>query len=118
MAKKSFKDNNPAYQFLSNPKPPEEREAAAAPADARNDEAMPITAGEAPLELPPHVPSFGAERKSKRLNLLIQPSVAADLAKIAHMQKTSVNDLINRVMKEYCEAEHATLQHYDEVFGS
>lgn len=57
------------------------------------------------------------ERKSKRLNLLIQPSLLDDLSKIATMKKTSVNDLICRIVKDYNETEAKTITRYDEIFN-
>lgn len=56
------------------------------------------------------------ERKSKRVNLLMQPSVMEDLQKIATMRRTSVNDLINSVMKEYAASQRALVAQYDTVF--
>lgn len=47
------------------------------------------------------------ETKSKRLNLLIYPSLHEDLERLAEMQAIKVNELINRVLKEYTEAEES-----------
>jgi len=58
------------------------------------------------------------ETKSKRINLLIQPSVIEDMGKIAHMKQTSVNDLINTVLKNYVKREASTISKYEDVFGS
>lgn len=63
------------------------------------------------------VPKEGEERKSKRLNLLLQPSLLDDISKVAHMKRTSVNDLINTVLKEYREREGQTLEDYRNIFG-
>lgn len=57
------------------------------------------------------------ERKSKRLNLLLKPSVFTAASKIATMQRTSVNDLINRVLLDYIASEAETLEKYNEIFG-
>lgn len=57
------------------------------------------------------------EKKTKRLNMLTTPSLAADLVKIAHMKQTSVNALVNHIMTEYRDAQADTLTRYDEVFG-
>lgn len=56
------------------------------------------------------------ETKSKRLNLLLYPSVLDDLKKIATMQRRSVNDLINEVLSDYITQEAAQLQRYNDVF--
>lgn len=45
------------------------------------------------------------ETKSKRLNLLIYPSTHENLERLAEMQAIKVNELINRVLKEYTELE-------------
>lgn len=47
------------------------------------------------------------ETKSKRLNLLIYPSLHEDLERIAKMQAIKVNELVNRVLKEYTEREES-----------
>ncbi|NTU69133.1 MAG: hypothetical protein HGB02_09725 [Chlorobiaceae bacterium] len=56
------------------------------------------------------------ETKSKRLNLLIRPGVLKQFAKIAYMQQTSVNDLINRLIAEHNEKEAGTIRQYDRLF--
>lgn len=56
------------------------------------------------------------ETKSKRLNLLIQPSVIEDLNKIATMQKDSVNNLINSALIEYRDAHRDLIERYNKVF--
>lgn len=56
------------------------------------------------------------ETKSKRLNLLIQPSVIEDLNKIATMQKDSVNNLINSALIEYRDAHKNLIEKYNKVF--
>lgn len=58
------------------------------------------------------------EIKSKRLNLLIQPSLLNDTKKIAHMNHISVNELILRVLKDYAEQEEqqVKIKKYDETF--
>lgn len=112
MPKKSFKDSNPALQFISSA------------AMALQEESIPATEIAAPQAVhPPQRPASerplrtGGETKSKRLNLLLQPSVLDDLSKIACMQQTSVNDLINRVLREYRDGQQALIQRYDDVFG-
>ena len=56
------------------------------------------------------------ERKSKRLNLLVQPSILENISKIAHMKQTSVNDLVNSVLKNYAETEEEAISLYNKVF--
>ena len=45
-----------------------------------------------------HIDQF--ETKSKRLQLLIQPSLHEKLKAKANQEKTSVNDLVNQILKE------------------
>ncbi len=56
-------------------------------------------------------------RKTKRLNLLIQPSLHEKLAKIACMKQTSVNAIIIEASKEYCAKEARALEKYERTFG-
>lgn len=56
------------------------------------------------------------ETKSKRLNLLIYPSLLDNLKKIATMKQSSVNDLINEVLKEYADQQAETIRRYNETF--
>ena len=57
-----------------------------------------------------------SERKSKRLNLLIQPSLLEDITKIATMQQTSVNSLIHSLLQEYREREAPAINSYNKIF--
>lgn len=57
------------------------------------------------------------ETKSKRLNLLIQPSLAADIGKLATLYRISSNELIVRVLKEYTDKRKAELKKYDRIFS-
>ena len=58
------------------------------------------------------------ERKSKRLNLLLKPSLFEDLRKIAQLQRTSVNDLINTVLEAYRGEHTEDIEKYKAVFES
>ena len=58
-----------------------------------------------------------SETKSRRLNLLLFPSVAEDIEKIAAMRKTSANNLINEILKDYAEENRETVNKYNDVFG-
>ena len=55
------------------------------------------------------------ETKSKRFSVLIRPSTAEALAKIAFAKKTSVNDIINTLAEDYVITNTAALQKYDEI---
>lgn len=54
--------------------------------------------------------------KSKRLNLLIYPSLLDNLKKIATMQRRSVNDLINEALSEYTEKQAEQIERYNNTF--
>ena len=93
MAKKSFKDgDNPALAFISTQEQPKGT-------DNTEDTHK------------------AHETKSKRLNLLIQPSVHKDLERIARVQGISLNELINNVMKDYQESHMMTVSKYIEIWG-
>lgn len=90
MAKKTFKDN-PALQFISTSKEEEIKEVAP--------------------EIPPKAPEgyklnpLYIETKSRRLQLLMQPSLHAKLKDMAKDKKISVNELIHTVLEEYTKGE-------------
>lgn len=58
----------------------------------------------------------GVELKSKRLNLLLLPSIFTGIKKIATMQRLSVNEVINQALGEYVEAHADLITKHDEVF--
>jgi hypothetical protein len=81
MAKKSFKDNlNPAMQFISTPV--EEKPKIDAPPEGYKLN---------PLYL---------EKKSKRLQLLIQPSLYNKIKARADREGKSVNELIHSILED------------------
>jgi hypothetical protein len=57
------------------------------------------------------------EVKSKRLNVLILPSIADKLKKVSAIKRTSVNDLINTYLNERLDQEADALRRFEEVFG-
>ena len=85
MAKKSFKDN-PALNFITPPAAPPRTKAA--PADR------------APLKLEPRY----VETKSKRVQLLMQPSLHLRLKSAAEADGRSLNDLVHAVLSDWTEA--------------
>lgn len=111
MAKKDFSAAknpvlNPAMRFITTATEP------AAPPVLE-----PVPTPEPNREKKPAAAADAGERKSRRLNLLVQPSVLEDISRIATMRRTSVNDLINSVLKDYAQAEAETLARYVEAFG-
>ena len=132
MSKKSFKGVNPALAFISETEEPaaedkrEERleNETLNTSDTQNTDNTYIKqaarserkAQDTPLK--EGVKNTGKETKSKRLNLILQPSLFENMSKIAHMRQTSVNDLINTLLREYAEREAETINKYDNIFGS
>lgn len=96
---KSFKDKiqqkaaNPTLQFIS---PPEETEEAAPEGRAvtRRTEAQ----GSAPAHRT--MPQYGEETKSRRLQLLLTPSLYDAVKEEAEQRHTSVNEMINTILKD------------------
>lgn len=86
--KKTFKDN-PALQFISSP----------------TSSAEVKTAPEFDTGVPMKRNPLYIETRSKRLNLLIQPSLHAKLKDIAAQQEVSINELIHNVLEKYTERE-------------
>lgn len=57
------------------------------------------------------------ETKSIRLNLLIKPSTKKDLEKLATVDRTSINDLINRALEEYITTRAEDIAKYNSFYG-
>lgn len=57
------------------------------------------------------------EKKEKRLNLVLKPSVAQDIKKIVYMKQTSVNKVIGEMLEDYIKINSEELKRYDEVFS-
>lgn len=89
MAKKSFKDN-PALQFIS------------APAE---EAATPAVQPEQPAGVPMKPNPLYIETRSKRLNLLVQPSLHSKIKDIAKVKDVSINELIHKALEEYVNKE-------------
>lgn len=88
--KKSFKaDINPALQFISTPTPAEKE---AIPTSASAPEGYKLN-------------HLYIETKSKRLQLLIQPSLHEKLRAKATSEMRSVNDLVHSILEEAFEGE-------------
>lgn len=58
----------------------------------------------------------GREIKSKRLNLLIKPTLYRNIEKIATMERISTNELINRVLEQYAREQAEVIAKYDTTF--
>jgi len=57
-----------------------------------------------------------SEIKSKRLNLLIRPSLHQQAQKIAHMQRSSVNDVINLALSRYVDDHREEIARYNSLY--
>lgn len=108
MAKKIFNNMvNPALQFMTTPQ--EEPEVTPEqPEESELPEFHGLKRGRKPT---------GKETKSKRLNLLMFPSVCQDITKIAAMKRCSANELINAVLQQYIADNQELIKKYDDVFG-
>lgn len=92
--KKTFKETiSPAMQFITRPEPEE----VAPPAD--RPEAPPEGYKLNPLYI---------ETRSKRLQLLLQPSLYARIKERADLQGQSVNDLIHTILEDATKEESAS----------
>ncbi|MDL2237949.1 hypothetical protein LJC56_09005 [Christensenellaceae bacterium OttesenSCG-928-K19] len=106
MAKKSFKDN-PALQFISTV-PPAPQPESASPQSVQQKQSTKVP--DAPQQpkrkvtatrraaLPDRGPGF--EAKSKRLNLLIRPSLFEAVSSAAQSKGMSNNDLIHQILEQ------------------
>ena len=94
MASKSFKTNN---VFFSQEKPkPERKKNVSADPDPTEEKAS------AP-SIPEGYKLVSTETKSKRLQLLITPSLHTKLQNLAKAENTSVNEVANRAFDYYIE---------------
>lgn len=93
MAKKSFKGDNPAMAFInSTPDQPKGTQGTQHTYKAQ-------------------------EARSKRLNLLLTPSLHEGLTRIARVEGTSLNELINVVLEKHAQQNKEALEKYAEIWG-
>lgn len=103
--KKSFKDAlNPAMQFISTPEP-EPEETPAAPAEERPRKRRPSAAPEKPLRASNAPEGFKVdprfiEKKTRRLQLLLRPSLFEKLKARAEAEGLSVNELTDILLED------------------
>ena len=95
--KKSFKGENTALQFITGQDYTQHTE---------------LTQDTQPTQ---HTPK-ARETKSARLNLVLRPSLAQALKKLAAMQRTSVNSLINNTLQALVDTEAGTIAKYNSTF--
>ena len=101
MAKKDFQSiTNPALAFITPEAPAPEQQ----PIKEKEDKGE-LTQGQQPT-----FNRYGQESKTKRLNLVVKPSIYKDLENIVKKQKAggnpyaSINGLINDLIEEYLNA--------------
>ena len=111
MAKKTFKEN-PALRFVTTDEDTHNEQ------NTENTEQTNITDIISITDNTQYTDNADnkQERKTRRLNLLVQPSILENISKIAHMKQTSVNDLISSVLRDYAETEEEAISLYNKVF--
>jgi len=93
--KKSFKaDINPAMQFISQPEEAKPEETTAAPSSSTGK--APMGYKQNPLYI---------ETKSRRLQLLVQPSLHEKLKKRASKDGKSINEMVHWLLENALSAE-------------
>lgn len=90
--RKTFVEDNPALRFITNPTEREEGE---------NSE--PITPSKAPNGYKPN-PAY-IEVKSKRVQLLMQPSLHSKVKALADQAGLSINEYIHQTLEEKVKGE-------------
>jgi len=99
MSKKNFKDGNPALQHITQQTMlyPQQIQAPRQELDTKQDK---------------------EETKSKRVNLLMYPSLHESMQKIARVRGVSFNDLVNTALAAF-EAENGkAIEKYNEIWGT
>ncbi|OQA07847.1 MAG: hypothetical protein BWY65_01722 [Firmicutes bacterium ADurb.Bin373] len=98
--KKSFKGANPALQFITGQE------------DTQPTQDTELVYNTQPTQ---HTQP-GRENKSSRLNLVLRPSLAQALKKLAAMRRISVNSLINDTLQALVDTEAGTIAKYNSTF--
>jgi len=103
-AKKSFKNENPALRFISHDTATEEQRQPEPPAllVQKEEPLMPEAKTSTPGVPMKRNPLY-IETRSRRLNLLIQPSLHNRIKELASVKEKSVNDLIHAILEEYAD---------------
>jgi Ribbon-helix-helix protein, copG family. len=106
--KKSFKNENPALRFIShdNNATEEQRQSEPPALLAQKAEELPMKKmNTANPGVPMKRNPLYIETRSRRLNLLIQPSLHNRIKELARAKDSSVNDLIHVILEEYADRE-------------
>ena len=57
------------------------------------------------------------ELRSERMATLITPTIKADLTKVAMVNRTSVNDIVNNALSAYLKEHQEEVLRYNAFFG-
>ena len=60
---------------------------------------------------------MGAVPKTERLAIFVTPRTRADLLKVAAVQRTSLNMIVNNAIAEYIDKHGEDIQRYNAFFG-
>lgn len=110
MPKKTFTDRiqqiaaNPTLQFISTPEAAPEPQKAPQTAEKKKPERKTSSASSTPQRAPQArraQPQYDEETKSRRLQLLLQPSLYDELRAKAAQEHISVNEMISIILKDY-----------------
>lgn len=110
MAKKSFTDRmqqkavNPTLQFISAPEAAPEPQNEPQTAEKRRPGRKTSTTSSTPQRAPQAhraQPQYDEETKSRRLQVLLTPSLYDELRERAAEERMSVNEMINTILKDY-----------------
>jgi hypothetical protein len=109
-SKKNFKGNNPAMQFISAEQTLQAEQTSNMSHADKTDKTQYTDTADNTYK------TGNIEIKNRRVNWLLFPSVFEDLKKIAIMKQTTINDLVNKILKDYNAREAETIAQYDTVF--
>lgn len=110
MPKKTFTDRiqqiaaNPTMQFISTPEAAPEPQKEPQTAEKRRPERKTSSASGTPQRAPQArraQPQYNEEAKTRRLQLLLQPSLYDELKAKADQERISVNEMISIILKDY-----------------
>lgn len=100
-AKKSFSHANPAMSFITSPIVDSEREVETQNSSTSNEKSAVILQEKTTFDVPmKRNPEF-IEVKSKRMQLLMQPSLHTAIKNLADSEGVSVNEKIHSILKDY-----------------
>ena len=60
---------------------------------------------------------MGAVPKTERLAIFVTPRTRADLLKVAAVQRTSLNMIVNNAVAEYIDKHGKDIQRFNDFFG-